>query len=408
MGKSTSRSKKAGKDVLTTANNTGIVMSQSSRKRPPAPPSAPPGGGRPAAGLGGAPRERRSGSKRVRRDGASSDGADECDEGPTTLDDLTDAASYLAWVKRQASSLPDVFVAPADGGDVGPPDVRTDRGEGDDGGPVFGSAATLAVLLSDRMAVLPPPTRDHAPPSGWVRDTVSNFSALRTYLEERSAALKRGGRGGTSPAGGGRRRVAVPRMKDRAGWHRFCLGRDEAHGNPGGRFEVDDSEDGGEDDNGGGGPGGGGDGRGGVDLPEDGAATAPRYDPASVPPGGHPPTTSLLLQLDQVLTRRLLHHHVHWVVESGRVLTPSRAGWVYALLARMERPWHRDECAAVRGLVRECCARRAGIRDDREGLAMLNLLIAVGGVYGEQGAACGGDCRDALFAVREGGAAMGS
>ena len=333
-------------------------MSQSSRRRRPDPPSGPDGGG-----------------KRAR----PSD--------PATLDDLTDAASYLAFVRRQAGSLPDVFVAPpGDGGGRGTSADGTGR-DGDGGEPAaFGSAATLAVLLSDRVAVAPPPTGGHAPPPGWVEGTVSNFSSLRTYLEGRSAALReREKKGGGSDDA--RRRVAVPRMKDRAGWHRFCLGRDEADGNPGGRFEVDSDGDDESDDIGADGGGKDGD---------------PRW---TAPPGGHPPTTSLLLQLDQVLTRRLFHHHVHWIVESGRELTPSRAGWVYALLARMERPWHRDECAAVRSLVRECCRRRAGADPGGEpgAVARLNVLIAAGGVYGEQGAAGGGDCRDALFAVPGGG-----
>jgi hypothetical protein len=31
---------------------------------------------------------------------------------------------------------------------------------------------------------------------------------------------------------------------------------------------------------------------------------------------------------------------------------------LYALLARMEKPLHREECVAVRGVLRECCRRR--------------------------------------------------
>jgi hypothetical protein len=39
-----------------------------------------------------------------------------------------------------------------------------------------------------------------------------------------------------------RRKVTIPRMKDRAVWHVFCLGRDEASGNVVGYFEDTDDE----------------------------------------------------------------------------------------------------------------------------------------------------------------------
>ena len=135
---------------------------------------------------------------------------------------------------------------------------------------------------------------------------------------------------------------------------------------------------------------------------------------------GHPPTTSLLLQLDQVLVRAVFHHHVHYLVEWKMALTRDRATWLYALLARMEKPLHREECVGVRGVLRECCRRRWELelptgeekgRDDddskraREQLALLNTLIAITGVYFEQGARSasgpgGGDGLDSLFSCR--------
>ena len=56
----------------------------------------------------------------------------------------------------------------------------------------------------------------------------------------------------------------------------------------------------------------------------------------------------------------------------------------------------RDDAAAVRQLLRECCVRRAGLdakngaRAGRE-VSLLNTLIAITGIYFEQGNA------DALF-----------
>ena len=98
----------------------------------------------------------------------------------------------------------------------------------------------------------------------------------------------------------------------------------------------------------------------------------------------------------------------------------------------MEKPWHREECSAVRSVLRECCGRRAELKlvplrytplannndgkevattastcnaDDGGGskacsqLALLNTFIAIAGIYYEQGAHSGGDGMDSLFSV---------
>ena len=54
----------------------------------------------------------------------------------------------------------------------------------------------------------------------------------------------------------------------------------------------------------------------------------------------------------------MFHHHVHYLVEWKMALTRDRATWLYALLARMEKPLHREECVGVRMVLRECCRRR--------------------------------------------------
>eukprot|EP00581_Thalassiosira_minuscula_P014926 CAMPEP_0183730484 /NCGR_PEP_ID=MMETSP0737-20130205/32983_1 /TAXON_ID=385413 /ORGANISM="Thalassiosira miniscula, Strain CCMP1093" /LENGTH=510 /DNA_ID=CAMNT_0025962999 /DNA_START=9 /DNA_END=1541 /DNA_ORIENTATION=+ len=396
----------------------------------------------------------------------------------TTVEDLSsmDVATYMAWVNRQANSLPNVFVAKEDDGKVKEDKLSEtvatatvasrDSGEEE---PIEGSQATLQIMLSKRMDILPPPTVRHLPPSSpsslpngkdddasngkgaslsssspslttedttitakqqqksnneWITKTISNFSTLRTYLEKEHAKEKESRNNNNNNHPQQRRKVPVPKMKDRAAWHVFCLGREEAYGNLGGYEESGDEEEMEdekekklEDDK----EGGKDEGKEEKDSAEnDNESKDPlTYHPTQIPPTGHEPTTSLLLQLDQVLTRRVFHHHVHYLCEWNFPLSKSRAAWMYALLARMEKPWHREECCAVRSVLRECCRRRWELKlpppatnsaDEEEvecsnggaaweQLALLNTLIAITGIYYEQGAVSGGDGIDALFTV---------
>jgi hypothetical protein len=362
---------------------------------------------------------------------------------PLTVDDVSsmDASTYLAHVDRQARSLPDVFVAP-----IRPPlaaaavaaaaGAATAATSPNDDGDVVdvherGSLSTMRVFLSGRFDILPPPSTRHLPPGvasgvgvgdddgsrirAWVGGTISNFSNLRSYLEAESSRLC----GGGARSGRGRRsrpekrEYAVPRMRDRPRWHAFCLGREQAYGNVRGYDDNDDDDEEEEEEAAEGDATYiGEDGEGG-----DGAETVP--SPVADAVAGHPPSTSLLLQLDQVLVRAVFHHHVHYLVEWKMTLSRDRATWLYALLARMEKPLHREECVGVREVLRECCRRRwelelpagegGGDDDDskraREQLALLNTLIAIAGVYFEQGARSasgpgGGDCLDSLFSCR--------
>jgi Survival motor neuron (SMN) interacting protein 1 (SIP1) len=56
-------------------------------------------------------------------------------------------------------------------------------------------------------------------------------------------------------------------------------------------------------------------------------------------PEGKAPTVSLLLQFDQVLALKLLHHHAAWL--HSKQLSKARAAWIYALLARLTKPVRR-------------------------------------------------------------------
>lgn len=377
----------------------------------------------------------------------------------TTIEDLNtiDASAYLAWVNSQADSLPSVFVAEqhdekhenkhVDGTST----IKEIKKRKED--PIDGSVTSIQILLSKQMDILPPPSIRHIPPAcnsatchinnhsstkeatdemthddkdddttshDWVATTISNFSKMRSYLETQDSIQKQ------SIDAQIIRKIAVPKMKDRCGWHVFCLGREEAFGNQGG-FEIDsESEESSEnchssmksiiksDD----------------DVDTEGADQSAVnensdeyyskiqnsliYNQENVPSDGYKPTTSLLFQIDQVLTRVLFHHHVHYLCEWKFPLTYKRASWLFALLARMDKPWHRDECCAVRRVLRECCSRRWELSLPTEGegstteendkiweqLALLNTIIAITGIYYEQGSkACGGDGMDLLFSA---------
>jgi len=439
----------------------------------------------------------------------------------TTVDDIStmDVSTYLAWVNRQAKSLPNVFVATSPSTQdkdtsidqthtkeqqTAPANTNAKEDSNDNksivnGGkemkeeeeePFHGSRTTLQILLSKRMDILPPPTVRHLPPhynvntavslgdddvkmsvtstggecndsnrngskSSWVSNTISNFSKLRSYLETQRTKQQSQQRGATS-----NRKIAVPRMKDRAAWHIFCLGKEEAYGNVGGYYEDDEEEDDAdakkddvkkieavisikedESDK--------------VESTEEGAVTQqpstsqtpPQskliYNPSNIPIQGYTPHTSLILQFDQVLTRTLFHHHVHYLCEWKFTLSYNRCIWIYSLLGNMEKPLHIDEVCGVRRVLRECCLRRwelklpneeekedakqstidksrtsASASEDKdvkqsaiaetkkaagsccEQLALLNTLIAITGIYFEQGNAATGDCMDSLFSVK--------
>lgn len=100
------------------------------------------------------------------------------------------------------------------------------------------------------------------------------------------------------------------------------------------------------------------------------------------------PVVSLLLQFDQVLTQRVLSYLISWLDESDR-LNVECSQWLYAMLARIEKPLHRDTVAAIRQLYRKCCVLRCKLDKISDGfnadLASLNVLISISGYYFGQG-----------------------
>ena len=275
-----------------------------------------------------------------------------------------DAASYLSRVRAQARRLPEISKA-------SPVQPTTKRMKRSDDEVITGSAASLHYMLSscssssatNGSGIQPPPSLQHIPANAnqWVDQTMASFSRLRRYLEQ------------CQSQGVGRdksQRILVPSMKDSRGWCTFCVGEGS-----------DDDND--KDDNTNNGDG------------------APAWR-TNLPAHGYTPTVSLLLQLDQVMVRRVLGHLTDQFCEyhQKRRAPASRPdglepmherllSWLYALTARLERPIHRDDAVTLYTLLKTLtAARRATLPTtllNRRKLAILNVLIVVVGIYLEQG-----------------------
>jgi survival of motor neuron protein-interacting protein 1 len=93
--------------------------------------------------------------------------------------------------------------------------------------------------------------------------------------------------------------------------------------------------------------------------------------------------------MDQVMVRRVLGQLAYYVKEGWSPCCPQRAAWIYALLARLERPIHRDDAAMLYGLLKKMTLVRAEMKPNEEqgraDLARLNVLIAIVGISFEQG-----------------------
>lgn len=278
-----------------------------------------------------------------------------------------DASEYLACVRQQADALPDVFVSEKDKCDTFMKGHKYSDA-------IDGSAAARDYLLSDRLEILPPPSSRHTPDpkhlkESWKESTMCNFSSLRVYLNVCHQELRNIVK----------ERVKVPKSKDVYAWHVFCLGKE-------GRDEMESK------------------------MTETQMSTL-SYDATAVeidlelsqfniPPEGHEPTTQLMSQFDQIIIRRLLSHHTKYI-SAGCTMSSQRMKWVYAILARLEKPLHRDEASILTELLRVLCRARASVElnatdeQNDEVVKGINILILLIGVYFEQ-------CTDLdrLFAVR--------
>jgi len=289
-----------------------------------------------------------------------------------------DASAYLSGVMREAKAMPNIFVAgndTAEGSTLNEtasdsPDKTMISPAQRNRTSIDGSVASLSYLLSKRSSIIPPPSIQHLPKvitsDEWSESVVSNFERLRGYLERSKAK----GFGGKQTA-----RKPLPTMKDRPSWHIFCVGVDEARGNSGAYFADDydtttntiaDEKHKDDDD----------------DKTED----IPAWR-KNLPEHGYEPSVCLLLQMDQVMVRRVLSHLAYYVNLGWSVTSGRRAEWIYALLARLEKPVHRDDAAVLFGLLKKLTMARSKIdpgETNRSNLAKLNVLIVIVGKYFEQ------------------------
>jgi survival of motor neuron protein-interacting protein 1 len=91
----------------------------------------------------------------------------------------------------------------------------------------------------------------------------------------------------------------------------------------------------------------------------------------------------LIIQLDQVITRRLLEYQTEWL--ESEELSRARAVWIYALLARLDKPVYANVAATIRQLLRRCWELRGKIKDGKDTrLKPLNVIITLTGEFFSQ------------------------
>ena len=335
------------------------------------------------------------------------DSNDENDDSDSEMN----AAAYLYSVREEARLLPDLWTAGALKSDttLDPPSTaenhtspsktsvasvstasKRNNLNNSDTNLTLGSIASLQYLTSHRTKIFPPPTLSHLPlaTNTWVDQTLADFSQLRLYLERSKFAND------NSPS----ERQPVPPMKDFMAWYTFCIGRH--HNFPRGENEKSSTT---------------------IQSNQD--TPAPAWE-TNLPSNGdgHSPCVRLLLQMDQVMVRRVLQHLTSYVDRvSGDNRKNGCYSWIYALLARLERPIHRDDAVTMFTLLKRLTLLRfqipvsklltdpvdteslgkdelstmsnmrlpaddnIGSSNDRQYLATLNTLIAIVGVYFEQG-----------------------
>jgi survival of motor neuron protein-interacting protein 1 len=298
------------------------------------------------------------------------------------------ATEYLARVSQQAKSMPNVFTESAlveKGDEILPISHHggSKRKRHHTLVPIDGSAASLAYLLSRRASLTPPPSQRHLPINVdvWTKLVILNFEKLRKYLED----CRNSGVGGRHS-----NRKPLPPMKERASWHVFCVGLDETNNGiiDNGKTPGKDQRDEGASD---------------VHptkhhVEHKKSASKPLTSSpwkANLPKDGFIPTTQLLCQMDQVMVRRVISHLTHSVHGGCMVGSNKLAVWLYALLARLEKPIHRDDAAVLFSLLKDLCLTRSKVELDSDVIAdaelsKLNTLITLIGVYFEQGGGVSG------------------
>ncbi|KAL3913307.1 MAG: hypothetical protein SGILL_006545 [Bacillariaceae sp.] len=275
------------------------------------------------------------------------------------------AAEYLSRVSQQAKSMPNIFVeskSKIDDSCQRPAKRRKRSSEAMV--PIDGMAASLAYFASGRATLTPAPSPRHLPQNvaEWTQVVITNFEQLRGYLEQcRNAGV-----------GGRQSREPLPLMKDRTSWHIFCVGDTNSNATiNGGNNNINQQSS-----------------QNAEEKKKTASASVPAWR-VNLPENGYTPTTQLLCQMDQVMVRRVLSHLAYFVHCREHDDSDKLFQWIYALLARLEKPIHRDDSAVLFHLLKDLCLARSKVDCSHatvdEELQQLNTLIALIGVYFEQG-----------------------
>lgn len=267
------------------------------------------------------------------------------------------AEEYISWVRDQAESLPDVTRV-----DIDLSTFSTNRTN-------YIPVVDDACLCSEKLL----------PSEEWENDCVKDFSDLRLYmtsLAEQDMTRER--------------KVVVPQLKDKNAWNKFCFGIEYVDSAISISCAIkkndmaddvqltkkkqeltqvlDELSDCDDDDD---------DGFNEANAINEAISSTLWHGLANVPP-----SFGLMLQIDHVMTQRVFKYHVEWLESTENNLTSYRTFWIYALLARIEKPLHKDTVFLIRKLYKICSKLRSVITDEADGsLPDLNLLITITGIY---------------------------
>lgn len=107
-----------------------------------------------------------------------------------------------------------------------------------------------------------------------------------------------------------------------------------------------------------------------------GSASVPAFTEDSMQP-----TLPILMAIDQVNCNYLLAWHTRWAIES-KTLSQQSSQWLYAIMARLQRPLTQGAMGALRALLRHSAGLRARLDSaDDPLLPSLNIIIAITGAF---------------------------
>lgn len=326
------------------------------------------------------------------------------------------ATEYLSMVSEQAKMMPMVFLSQQKieedlAADTPTAEIQVSSGSKRNRHdnsyvlPIDGSAASIAYLFSNRSILQTTvPSPRYLPQEGitlFATTTLGKFRQLRKYLDE-CHAQGIGSKQSQQPQTIKGQRQPVPPMKCRKSWYAFCCGEDSEKE---GKSEKKEEET-----------------ETGTETADSSNNKQPPQDwKTNLPKDGFAPSIQLVLQMDQVMVRRVLSHLANCLFTNNNNInittntaTTKLLEWIYVLLARLEKPLHREDAAVLFGLLKELCRARSQLNLDASSatsitekgvlpensvsasflLRPLNVLIILVGVFFEQGGGV-----DAVMAV---------